>query len=197
MNVDYLINLIIVINIILNASANIPVVGQTFKKKLQPVLTKAESYLQSLPKTISTIIFLMIILGLFGIGKIQIEDQSIQLLRIISVLLFVIFSWVQIYSIKLLGEFYSPDIIIYKQHRLIDKGIYKVIRHPIYVSQIFQDFFAGIALMNLPIIFMTIFLEVPLYIARTNLEEKFLERNLTGYIDYKKRTGKWLPKIMK
>lgn len=195
MNYDYLINLIITINIILNFSANIPLAGKAFKKKLQPVLTKADSYLQSLPKTVSTIIFLSIILGLFGIGKIKIENSTINILRIISASFYIIFSWIQIYSVKQLGDFYSPDIIIYKQHRLIDKGFYKSIRHPIYLSQILQDLFAGIALMNLLVVFITVFIELPLYIRRTNLEEKFLERNLNEYSEYKRKTGKWFPKI--
>lgn len=195
MNIEYLINLIIVINIVLTISANIPLAGQTFKKKLQPVQTKANSYLQGLPKTISTIIFILIILGLFGIGKVQIDLEFIKILRVLSAILFVIFSWVQIYSIKQLGEFYSPDIVIYKTHQIIDKGFFKLIRHPIYLSQVFQDLFAGIALMNLPIVILSLFVEIPLYIGRANLEEKFLEKNLNEYSEYKKRTGKWLPKI--
>lgn len=195
MNIEYLINLIIVINIVLTISANIPLAGQTFKKKLQPVQTKANSYLQGLPKTISTIIFILIILGLFGIGKIQIDIEFIKILRVLSAILFVIFSWVQIYSIKQLGEFYSPDIVIYKTHQIIDKGFFKLIRHPIYLSQVLQDLFAGIALMNLPIVILSLFVEIPLYIGRANLEEKFLEKNLNEYSEYKKRTGKWLPKI--
>lgn len=195
MNIEYLINLIIVINIVLTISANIPLAGQTFKKKLQPVQTKANSYLQGLPKTISTIIFILIILGLFGIGKVQIDLEFIKILRVLSAILFVIFSWVQIYSIKQLGEFYSPDIVIYKTHQIIDKGFFKLIRHPIYLSQVLQDLFAGIALMNLPIVILSLFVEIPLYIGRANLEEKFLEKNLNEYSEYKKRTGKWLPKI--
>lgn len=195
MNIEYLINLIIVINIVLTISANIPLAGQTFKKKLQPVQTKANSYLQGLPKTISTIIFILIILGLFGIGKVQIDLEFIKILRVLSAILFVIFSWVQIYSIKQLGEFYSPDIVIYKTHQIIDKGFFKLIRHPIYLSQVLQDLFAGIALMNLPIVILSLFVEIPLYIGRANLEEKFLEKNLSEYSEYKKRTGKWLPKI--
>ncbi len=132
---------------------------------------------------------------MFGIGKVKIDANSVNIIRVISALLFVVFSWMQIYSTKQLGEFYSPDIIIYKKHQIVDKGIYKIIRHPIYLSQILQDLFAGIALLNVPIILLTIFIEMPLYIGRASLEEKFLEKNLTEYSDYQKRTGKWLPKI--
>jgi protein-S-isoprenylcysteine O-methyltransferase Ste14 len=195
MNYDYLVNLIIVINIVLTFSANVPLAGRAFKKKLQPTLTKADSYLQNVPKLISTLIFLMIIAGLFGIGKLEIEFKYLNVVRVISSILFVIFSWLQIYAIRQLEEFYSPDIVIFKNHKLIDKGLFKLSRHPIYLSQILQDFFAGLALVNLPIILLTILIELPLYVARTNLEEKYLEKYVTEYSEYKAKVGKWLPKI--
>lgn len=197
MNIDVLINLIIVINIILTFSANIPLAGKAFKKKLQPIRTKAKSYLQALPRTISIVTFLLIILGLFGLGKIDSRNEMINIARLISAIFFVIFSWIQIYSIKQLDEFYSPDIVIYNHHALIDKGIYRFVRHPIYSSQIFQDLFAGIALLNFPLIVLTLIVELPLYIMRTNLEEKYLEDNIEGYTEYKKRTGCWLPDLLK
>lgn len=195
MNYDYLINLIIIINIVLTFSANIPLAGKAFKKKLQPVLTKANSYLQSVPKTISTIILFMIILGLFEIGKVSIENEIMNIIRIISAALYVLFSWIQIYSIRHLDEFYSPDIVIYKGHQLIEKGFYRITRHPIYLSQILQDLFAGIALLSIPVLIVTLFVEIPLYIKRANLEEKFLEGNVKDYSEYKRRVGKWIPKI--
>lgn len=195
MNYDYLINLIIIINIVLTFSANIPLAGRAFKKKLQPVLTKENSYLQSVPKTISTIILLMIILGLFEIGKVSIENEIMNIIRIISASLYVLFSWIQIYSIRHLDEFYSPDIVIYKGHQLIEKGFFRIVRHPIYISQILQDLFAGIALLSIPVLIVTLFVETPLYIKRANLEEKFLESNLKDYSEYKRRVGKWFPKI--
>lgn len=195
MNYNYLVNLIIIINIVFTFSANIPIAGYSFKKKLQPVLTKADSYLQSIPKTVSTLIFLFIILGLFGVGRIEIDNQVVNLLRVISAVLFVIFSWIQIYAIKKLGEFYSPDILVYRDHKIIDSGLFGLIRHPIYLSQVLQDFFVGIALLNLPIVLLTIFVELPLYVKRANLEEKILERNVPIYSEYSKKTGKWFPKI--
>ncbi len=195
MNYNYLVNLIIIINIVLTFSANIPLAGKAFKKKLQPVLTRANSYLQSTPKTISTIILFMIILGLFGIGKVSMENETLNIFRIISAALYVLFSWIQIYSIRELDEFYSPDIVIYKGHQLIEKGFYRITRHPVYLSQILQDLFAGIALLSIPVLIVTLFVEIPLYIKRANLEEKFLESNLKDYSEYKRRVGKWFPKI--
>ncbi len=195
MDFNILINLIIIINIVLSLSANIPIAGESFKKKLQPVLTKNKTYLQSFPKYISSLIFLLIIAGLFGLGKMEIQSLTLNIIRVISALMYVLFSWLQIYAIKQLKESYSADLVIYKNHQLIDKGLFRIVRHPIYLSQLFQDFFAGIALINLPIILLTIFVETPLYLARANREEELLERNLSGYSDYKKRTSKWLPKI--
>ncbi len=195
MNYDLLINLIIIINIVLTFSANLPLAGQTFRKKLQPVLTKPKSYLQNVPKYISSLIFLLIIAGLFGLGKIEIKDELIQVIRTIFAGLYVLFSWLQILAAKNLGEFYTQDIVIYKDHKLIDKGFYKIIRHPVYLTQILQDLFAGLALANYLIIPLTLFIEFPLYVLRTNFEEKILTKNLAEYKEYANRTGKWFPKV--
>lgn len=195
MNYDILINLIIVINIVLTFSANIPLASFSFKKKLQPVLTRANSYLQNTPKFISALIFLFIIAGLFGVGKIETENQTLNFVRVFAALIYSLFSWIQIYSAKQLGEFYSQDLVVYKDHKIVDKGLYKLIRHPFYFSQIMQDLFVGIALLNWIILLMTIVFEIPLYIARANLEEKLLTKNLKEYEDYKRQVGKWLPKL--
>ncbi len=195
MNYDILINLIIVINIVLTFSANIPLASFSFKKKLQPVLTRANSHLQNIPKFISALIFLLIIAGLFGIGKIEIENQTLNFVRIFAALIYSLFSWIQIYSARQLGEFYSPDLVVYKNHQIVNKGLYKLIRHPFYFSQVMQDLFAGIALLNWIIILMTIVFEIPLYIARANLEEKLMIKNLKEYEEYQKKVGKWFPKL--
>lgn len=195
MNYDYLINLIIIINIVLTFSANVPLAGETFKKKLQPVLTKPKSYLQNLPKFISAIIFILIILGLFEIGKIELDFKGFEITRLICALFYIVFSWIQIYSAKNLGQFYTQDIVIFKNHQLVNRGFYKFIRHPFYLSQMLQDFFVGIALSNILVLILTIFFEMPLYFLRTNLEEKILEKNIPEYSDYKKKVGKWFIKF--
>lgn len=195
MNYDYLINLIIIINIVLTFSANVPLAGETFKKKLQPVLTKPKSYLQTLPKFVSASIFIFTILGLFEIGKIEMNLKGSEITRLICGLLYVVFSWIQIYSAKNLGQFYTQDIVIFKNHQLVNKGFYKLIRHPFYLSQMLQDFFVGIALSNILILILTLLFEIPLYILRTNLEEKILEKNIPDYSDYKKKVGKWFIKF--
>lgn len=197
MNYDYLINLIIIINIVLTFSANIPLAGETFKRKLQSYLTKPKSYLQSIPKVVSSIIFILIILGLFGIGKVETFFVGYDLIRLVCVGLYVTFSWIQIYSAKQLGSYYTQDVVIFKNHQVIEKGFYKIIRHPFYLSQMLQDLFAGIALSNILILGFTILFEIPLYILRTNFEEKLLEKNLPEYIDYKKKVGKWFLKLKK
>lgn len=197
MNYDILINLIIILNILLTLSANLPLAGQTFKRKLQPVITKPKSYLQNFPKYVSSLIFILIIAGLFGLGKIEIQDGALNILRILFAVLYVISTWVQILSAKNLGEFYTQDIVIFKDHSVVNKGMYKFIRHPVYLTQILQDLFAGLALANYLIVSLTLIVELPLYILRSNLEEKTMKNNLKDYEDYLKNTGKWFPKFIK
>ena len=95
-----------------------------------------------------------------------------------------------------LGLNWSPSLEIREKHELITKGIYGVIRHPMYASQwlwviaqplLLQNWIAG--LVNL-IIF------IPFYVLRVQAEEQMMINKFgEDYRTYMKRTGAVLPKI--
>lgn len=95
-----------------------------------------------------------------------------------------------------LGLNWSPSLEIREKHELITKGIYAVIRHPMYASQwlwviaqplLLQNWIAGLA--NLLIF-------IPFYLLRVQAEEKMMiEKFGEEYRSYMGRTGAVLPKI--
>lgn len=91
----------------------------------------------------------MTILGLFGIGKIKLNNSSINLIRLISTIFYVVFTWIQIYAGKQLKQFYAQDVIVFKNQEIFQNGWYGLVRHTIYLSQICQDLFAATALTNI------------------------------------------------
>lgn len=194
MDVNYLINLVIVINIILTLSASFTSVTRGFKTGLAGSKEKPKTYLQFLPKLISTLIFISVIVGIFGIGKFDFVGNEYNNLRIVSLVLYVASSWFQIWSYKELKELNTQDVVILRNQRVITTGPYKTFRHPVYFFQILQDVSIGIALTSWIVLPLTIFVETPLLIFRANLEEKLLLKHFPlEYSNYQQSVFKWLP----
>lgn len=84
------------------------------------------------------------------------------------------------------NKYLSRTIKVQDGQKLIDKGLYSVVRHPMYSATL-------IMFMSVPVILgsvysILIFLAYPFLIAvRINNEEKVLEKELSGYTEYKSR----------
>ncbi len=138
---------------------------------------------------------MMIILGIFGIGTVWINNNNqFQIIRIIGLICFALFSWLQIVAYRSLGDSYAPDIVVLKNHKLQTRGVYRFIRHPQYLGQLLSDLSAGIALMSFVVVPMVLLLELPLFIIRAYEEEKILTNYFKDeYKSYKKKSGFFLP----
>ena len=84
------------------------------------------------------------------------------------------------------NEFLFRTIKVKKNQKVVDTGLYKIVRHPMYSSTIIL--FLTIPLILGSIYSFIVFLIYPIIIViRTNNEEKVLEKELTGYKEYKKK----------
>ena len=77
---------------------------------------------------------------------------------------------------------------------LIQNGIYKFIRHPIYTGIILTTFGYGLFVGSFYKIIISIVLYI-LFIFKSRYEEERLELTFLNYKDYKKRSGRFFPKI--
>src|ERR1039457_3172770 len=188
------INIIVVLNIIATFGANVTTAKKGFRSVITSYKEKPKSFLQNIPVYFTVLTLVALILGVFRLGVIEYKPEFLTL-RVVGLFLYIIFSWVQIWSFKSLGEFYSQEILIYKNHDLISKGPYKILRHPQYVSQILVDIGGGLAVMSYVLLPIAI-IEIPFLIVRALLEEKLLERNSKEkFVKYKKKTGFLIPFI--
>lgn len=81
------------------------------------------------------------------------------------------------------NEFISRTVEIQENQKVIDTGLYGIIRHPMYTASIILFLATPIILGSLGS--FLIFLIYPLIISRRiKNEEKVLEQNLPGYIEY-------------
>lgn len=78
--------------------------------------------------------------------------------------------------------------------QLVQTGLYKWVRHPIYTGIIISVFSVATALGSPYKLLISAFLLVLFYL-KTQYEEKKLMQQYTGYALYRKKTGRFFPKL--
>ncbi len=191
------INLLVGLNLFVSMSANLTAAKKGLKTKLTGAKERPVTYLQKLPPNIAAVVLILLILGVFKIFTLPAEyEEQYFNLRVIGLVVFLVFSWLQVYAFKSLGESYSQDIVIFKKHELHKNGLYKVIRHPQYLSQILSDLGAAVALLAYVAVPVIVLVEIPLFILRAAYEDKLLEKHFgEEFKNYKKKTGFMIPFI--
>ena len=95
-----------------------------------------------------------------------------------------------------LGLNWSPTLEIREKHELITRGIYGVIRHPMYSSQWILAIAQPLLLQNWLVGFANLIIFIPFYFLRVQAEEKMMLDSFGDeYRDYMKKTGAILPKV--
>jgi protein-S-isoprenylcysteine O-methyltransferase Ste14 len=191
------INILVAINLFVSISANISGAKKGMKSKMTKVVEKPKSFLQKTPPNIAALILVLTIFAVFNLGTFDNEiKQQYSSWRIVGLVLFIVFSWIQVVAYKSLGNFYSQDVVIFKNHELKTSGYYSIIRHPQYMSQVISDLGVGIALMGYLIIPLVVLVELPLFIMRAKLEDNLLKKHFKDkFENYKKKSGFIIPFI--
>jgi len=96
-----------------------------------------------------------------------------------------------------LGSNWANHIKIYDEHRLIQEGMYKIVRHPLYASIMLMFYGACLVYRNLLCFLAVTFVFIPFMYYRAKQEETLLIETFSEYNDYKKTTGMFFPKIIK
>ncbi len=189
------INILVALNLLVSLSANYSGAKKGLKTSITKVVERPATYLQKIPPNIAALVLVLTILSIFKIGSLtgnfEIQFESI---RIAGLIIFLIFSWLQVLAYKSLGKDYAQDIVILKEHQLHTTGIYKFIRHPQYISQILSDLGAGLALLSFTVIPIVILFELPLFVMRASVEDKLLQKYFgEKFVAYKKQSGFIIP----
>lgn len=186
------INIVIGLNIIATFGANFSGAKKGVKDKVGVFKDKPKTYLQTLPLVFSTVTLILLIISVFQIGTLEYKSEN-QTIRLIGLAFYLIFSWIQIWAFKTLGENYSQDIAIKKNHQLVTIGPFKVVRHPQYLSQILLDLGGAVATLSFILLPIAI-IEIPFLFMRASLEDKLLEKHFgESFNNFKKKTGQIFP----
>lgn len=104
---------------------------------------------------------------------------------VISTIIF-LFAYVLYAEVLRENAYLSRIIEIQENQKVIDTGLYKVVRHPMYLSTILL--FLSMPLVLGSLFSFIIFLIYPVIVVkRIKNEEEVLERDLDGYLEYKSK----------
>ena len=99
-------------------------------------------------------------------------------------------------AIAQLGRLHSPNVAVQADHRVVDTGLYRRVRHPSYLGAIIAFLGCTVALGNGLSVVAVMALTVPAYLFRIHEEEAALAAALgEPYRAYQARTHRLLPGI--
>jgi len=139
---------------------------------------------QKLVVALSGVMFLsgFIIAGLnYRFNWIQLPDIVVVVASIIFLLSYILYA-----EVLRENAFLSRTIEVQENQKVIDTGLYRIVRHPMYFATLFL--FLSMQLILGSFISFIIFLVYPFIIVkRIKNEEEVLEKELNGYKEYKKK----------
>jgi len=110
--------------------------------------------------------------------------------------LFIAGSVMTAWSYSLLGTQLSPYAEVMPDHRVIEDGPYRYIRHPGYLGQIVAMIGLGLALQSWVALLVIVIAAVAVLVYRIHIEEELMAAELGArYTDYMARTRRILPFI--
>ena len=130
---------------------------------------------------------LMFIAG-FIIAGLNYRYRWLEMPNVVTIISSILFIIAYILYAEVLREntYLSRTIEVQENQKVIDTGLYGIVRHPMYAVTILL--FLTIPLILGSIIYFIIFLIYPIIIGkRIKNEEKVLEKDLKGYTEYKKK----------
>lgn len=188
------VNIIILLNVIATFGANVTGAKRGLKSTLSEVKEKPKTFLQKFPPVLSMLTLVALILAVFQIGTLEYLEEY-NSIRYIGLAVYLVFSWIQVWSFKTLGDNYSQEIMIKKKHELVTKGPFKIIRHPQYLCQMLLDIGATAATLSYVVGGFAL-IEIPIYIMRALMEDKLLAKHFAErFSEYKRKSGFMIPFI--
>jgi protein-S-isoprenylcysteine O-methyltransferase Ste14 len=160
---------------------------------LKKKATISEARKQDVLFQVSGLILLIIIL-VFSVGGLDYPVGLVQSpMNIFAIVMFIIGLIISISGHVAINKNYSWTLEIREEHTLVENGLYKYVRHPIYLGTFIRVIAIPIYTSSLPG-FLFGLLAIPVLNYRIGIEERMLiEEFGEEYIRYRERTWKLFP----
>jgi len=114
-------------------------------------------------------------------------------LTIIGFVLFMAAVLIRIAALRSLGCYFNLRVARYEEHELIAGGIYKILRHPLYLSAWLTVTAFSLIFNSWGALLLVMVTVVPALRYRIKIEEEFLQKHFQGYNAYMLRTKRFIP----
>jgi protein-S-isoprenylcysteine O-methyltransferase Ste14 len=119
-----------------------------------------------------------------------------QQLYVAGFALFVVGALLRWYSIFYLGRFFTVDVRVGSDHRVIDTGPYRWIRHPSYTGLLLEFLGYALCLGNMLSVAVILVPVIGVFLYRIHVEERVLRNGLgENYDAYCRRTKRLIPLV--
>jgi Putative protein-S-isoprenylcysteine methyltransferase len=133
----------------------------------------------------------------FSIGATKIGRISDwNTLFVVGMALVVVGFMIRIHSLQTLKQYFTYSVAKVENHKLIETGLYKFIRHPGYLGQLIIFIGISTSISNWLSILVMMIPTTLGYLYRIKVEERFMVEQLgEDYLSYQKRTKRLIPVI--
>ena len=98
------------------------------------------------------------------------------------------------YAIWILGRYFTRDVAVSEDQPVVQRGPYRLIRHPAYSGTLLTMLGVGLAMVNWASLVALLLCVFTGHFYRVRVEEKALIRTIgQPYIDYMRRTRRFIP----
>ncbi|WP_445145528.1 methyltransferase family protein [Dyella sp. Tek66A03] len=134
-------------------------------------------------------LFLSIALYFLAIGTAAFPPM----LKLIGVALMFTGITIRFAGMWMLKKFFSANVAVQSDHRLVIKGPYRVVRHPGYFGGWLMFVGFGLALGNVIALLWLAVFTLPAFLYRIDVEEDILRRAFPEYVEYAARVKRFVP----
>lgn len=151
------------------------------------------SSLRFLWLTITLALFIGVYMGMKGIGYVAIVAPWISYLGLTLILLGLLLRWSAILTLR---RYFTVDVAIVKDHKIVDRGLYKYLRHPAYSGTLLSFLGLGLTFSNWLSLLIIVVPITGAFLYRIRIEEDALRLAFgEEYTAYCRRTKRLIPGI--
>jgi protein-S-isoprenylcysteine O-methyltransferase Ste14 len=131
--------------------------------------------------------------GLFQAAAISWHRTALFGTGVSLILLGVALRW---YAIWTLGRYFTRDVAVSVDQRIVQNGPYRYIRHPAYSGTFLTMLGIGLAMTNWASLLVLLMFVLIGHLYRVSVEEKALSRTIgQPYVEYMQRTKRFIPLV--
>ena len=133
----------------------------------------------------------------FKIGEIIIISELRNFLILLGLIMIISGCLINIVGRFNLGKNWANQVKIYDNQTFTKKGMFKIVRHPLYSSLMLMFYGACFVYPNYLAFLANTFIFIPFMYYRAKQEEALLRKTFKEYYGYQKEVGMFFPKIIK